>query len=120
MPLADGEWNVHQIAVHVRDVDKLVYGLRIHRTAAEDNPKFQSFDGETYMAEHYSATEPLPQVLDDLQGNVRSLASMLRELPTESWSRESRHATLGNGFTLQSWVERDLAHIEEHMEAVKK
>lgn len=119
VPLAEGEWNVHQIAVHVRDVDKLVYGLRARRTADEQNPEFQSFDGESYMAEHYSATEPLQQVLDELRGNVGTLANMLRELPGEAWSRESRHATLGHGFTLQTWVERDLAHIKEHMEAVK-
>lgn len=119
-PLAEGEWNVHKIAVHVRDVDSLVYGLRARRTVMEDNPEFQIFDGESYMQEHYSASETLDQILDELRGNVRVLANMLRELPTDAWSRESRHATLGNGFTLQSWVERDLAHIEEHMEVVKK
>jgi hypothetical protein len=119
VPLAEGEWNVHQIAVHVRDVDKLVYGLRARRTAREHNPEFQNFDGDAYMAEHYSAGEPLPDILAELRGHVRDLADMLRELPAQDWSRESRHATLGQGFTLQTWVERDLAHIEEHMEALK-
>lgn len=120
LPLAEGQWSVHQIAAHVRDVDKLVYGLRARRTASEDNPEFQSFDGESYMAEHYSAGEPLAQILDELKGNVGALADLLRKLPMEDWSRESSHATLGHGFTLQTWVERALAHIEEHMEAVKK
>jgi len=32
-PLEDGGWNAHQVAVHTRDVDKLVYGLRARRTA---------------------------------------------------------------------------------------
>ena len=32
----NGGWNVHQIAVHTRDVDKLVYGSRARRTAQED------------------------------------------------------------------------------------
>jgi hypothetical protein len=27
---------------------------------------------------------------------------------------------LGSGFTLQTWVERGLAHIEEHAEMVRK
>lgn len=120
VPLSEGEWNVHQVVVHVRDVDKLVYGLRARRTASEDNPEFQNFDGESYMDEHYSVSEPIDQILNELRGNVRALADMLRALPTDAWSRESRHATLGRGFTLQAWVERDLAHIEEHMEALKK
>lgn len=119
-PVAEGEWNVHQIAVHVRDIDKLVYGLRARRTASEENPEFQSFDGELYMTEHYAASEPLSQVLDELRRNVTALANLLRELPADAWSRESRHATLGSGFTLQAWVERDLAHIEEHREALTK
>jgi hypothetical protein len=119
-PLTEGEWNIHQIAVHVRNVHQLVYGLRARRTATENTPEFQSFDGDAYMAEHYSASEPLPDILAELRSNVSDLAAWLRKLPVEAWSRESRHATLGHGFTLQSWVERDLAHIEEHMEVVKK
>jgi len=118
-PLAKGSWNVHQLAVHVRDVDMLVYGVRARRTANEDNPAFQNFDGEAYMAEHYSASEPLKQILDELRGNVEGLANLLRQLPSDAWSRESRHATFGKGFTLQAWVERDVAHIVEHTEAVK-
>ena len=117
-PLGEEQWNVHQVAAHVRDVDRLVYGLRARRTAVEDDPEFPPFDGEAYMAEHYSASEPLYEILDELRGNVDSLANRLRELPVEAWSRTSRHATLGHGFTLQTWVERDLAHVEEHMEAV--
>jgi hypothetical protein len=27
---------------------------------------------------------------------------------------------LGSGLTLQSWVEKDLAHIEEHLATVEK
>jgi hypothetical protein len=117
--ISDG-WNVHQIAVHTRDIDQRVYGLRARRTANEDNPEFPNFDGDAYMAEHYSANEPLNEITDQLVQNVESLAQMLQTLPVESWSRESRHVTLGQGFTLQTWVERDLAHIEEHLETIRK
>ena len=118
--LGEGEWNIHRVAVHVRDVDKLVYSHRARRTANESNPEFQTFDGDAYMAEHYSAEEPLRDVLAELRSNVHDLAAWLRSLPVEAWSRMSRHVTLGDGFTLQSWVERDLAHIEEHMEVFKR
>lgn len=119
-PLEPGGWNVHQIAVHARDVDQLVYGLRARRTALEDNPEFQNFDGEAYMAQHYDPKEPLDEMLDGFVKSVESLAEYLRALPKESWSRESHHATLGSGFTLQAWVERNLAHIQEHLESVKR
>ena len=119
-PLEEGGWNAHQVAVHTRDVDKLVYGLRARRTALEENPEFPSFDGDAYLAEHYDASEPLDDLLDGFVVSVQYLADNLRTLPPEAWSRESRHATLGSGFTLQAWVERDLAHIQEHLESVKK
>jgi hypothetical protein len=115
----EGGWNTHQIAVHTRDIDHLVYGARARKTAAEDNPEFPNFNGEAYMAEHYSASEPLKEITDGLVEHVEDLARMLRDLPTQAWSRESRHATLGHGLTLQTWVERDLAHIREHLQTVK-
>ena len=119
-PLGAGEWNVHQVAVHTRDIDNLVYGLRARRTAEEEYPEFQSFDGDEYMAKHYDANEPLDGLLNGFVENVETLTKMLGALPDKAWARESRHATLGSGFTLQTWVERSLAHIEEHLEAVKK
>ncbi len=119
-PLGSEGWNVHQIATHTRDVHMLVYRFRAQRTAQDQNPVFQNFDGNTYMAEHYDANEPLSAVLDGFVASVQSLAMFLDRLPEDAWSRESRHAMLGSGFTLQTWVERDLAHIEEHLGTVKK
>ena len=113
-------WNVHQIAVHTRDVDKRVYGSRVRRTALEDNPEFPNFDREAYMAEHYDPQEPLHKLLDGFVQNIETLLEFLRALPIEAWSRLSRHATLGSGITLQTWVEKNLAHIQEHLEEVRK
>ena len=119
-PLSEGEWNVHQTAAHTRDVNELVYGMRAKRTAQEDNPEFENFDGDAYMAEHYNADEPLHEMLDGFVESVEALYDFLKALPAETWSRESRHITFGDGFTLQTWVERNLAHIEEHLETIKK
>jgi hypothetical protein len=51
---------------------------------------------------------------------VEALAGFLRSLPPKAWSRVSRHTTLGSGLTLQSWAEKDLAHITKHLEEVKR
>jgi len=119
-PADKGGWNTHQLAVHTRDVDKLAYGLRARRTATEDEPKFQNFDGEAWMAAHYNPDEPLASVLDELSASVKETAALLRDLPPEAWSRQSSHEIYGGGFTLQTWVERGLAHIQEHLETVKE
>jgi DinB superfamily len=116
----EGGWDVHQVAAHVRDVDQLVYGLRAKRTAREHNPEFPNFDGEAYAREHYSPDESLGELLDGFVQSVESLVDTLRNLPSEAWSRVSRHEKLGENLTLQLWVERSLAHIIEHLETVKK
>lgn len=119
-PLEAGGWNTHQIAAHTRDVDKYAYGLRVRRTIREDNPEFESFDGEKYALERYDLNEPLNKMLDGFVESVESQVELLRELPVEGWARSSRHVTLGGGLTLQTWVERSLAHIEDHAETVKR
>jgi hypothetical protein len=116
----DGGWNTHQVAAHTRDVDEIVYGLRTRRTAQEDHPTFQNFDGDAWMAAHYNEDEPLASILDELSASVRQTVALLRELPTEGWGRESSHEIYGDGFSLQTWVERGLAHIQEHGDTVKK
>ncbi len=120
MPLETGGWTVHQIAAHTRDVHNLVYGLRARRTAAEDNPEFQNFNGEEYMAEHYSKSEPMVEIVDALVEQVEGLAEELHALPSQAWARVSSHVMLGRDLTLQTWVEKDLAHIQEHLETIKK
>lgn len=117
-PIEAGGWSAHQIASHTRDVEKMVYGLRVRRTLEEDDPLFENFDGDAWMAEHYRADEPLASILDELVGSVQEAVARLRGLPPEAWTRPSRHATFGGGFTAQTWVERALAHIEEHLKSV--
>jgi hypothetical protein len=117
-PLEKDGWSVHQIAAHVRDVDRLAYGLRTRRTAQEENPEFENFDGEAHARQHYARDESLAQILDGFVQSVESMADMLRALSPDSWSRLSRHETLGANLTLQLWVERSLAHIKEHLETV--
>jgi len=116
----DDEWTLHQIASHTRDVDKLIYGVRIRQTLNEENPEFKSFDADGWMAAHYNKEESLTGILDEFIASVEELCKTLRELPQEAWSRESRHETMGGGLTSQLWVERNLQHIEEHLQTLKK
>jgi hypothetical protein len=116
----EGVWTLHQIASHTRDVEKLVYGMRIQKTLKEENPEFKNFDADAWMAAHYNQQEPLVGILNELTNNVDELCKILRDLPQKAWSRESRHGTMGGELTLQLWVERSLAHIEEHLLIVKK
>lgn len=116
----EGEWNLHQIASHVRDVEKLVYGDRIRKTLEMENPAFQSFDADSWMETNYNQNESLQAILSEFSSNVDALCQTLKNLPQSAWSRESSHETMGGELALQLWVERGLAHIEEHLQTLKK
>lgn len=115
----DGEWTAHQLASHTRDVDKMVYGERILKTLKETNPVFKNFDADSWMKEHYNKDEALAEILDEFQHSIENLCKTLESMPREAWSRESRHEAIGGELTLQLWVERNLAHIEEHLLTLK-
>ncbi len=119
-PIEPGGWTVHQLAVHTRDVNALVYGARARRTMQEVNPNFPNFDGDAYMSQHYNPAEPLPALLDGFVTSVESLVTELGRMPAEGWTRESTHETLGSGLTVQTWVERGLDHVQEHLATVRK
>ena len=119
-PVPQSDWNTHQIAAHVENVQSQVYAARTRQTVEEDNPLFQNFDADTWMAEYYDKSKSLNQMLVGFNEQVVAFAGWLHELPREAWTRESHHVTLGSGFTTQTWVERGLAHIEEHLATVRK
>jgi hypothetical protein len=112
-------WNTHQVASHVRDVNEVVYGVRIRRTINEKVPFFNDFNADAWAAEHYRADEPLEDILADLETSVSATLSILQELPSQAWSRMGRHEINGE-FPLQYWVERALAHTQEHVDTLKK
>ena len=120
LALVEGDWTLHQVAAHVRDIDRAVYNPRAQRTLQEETPLFETVDPDDWMARNYNRNEPLKNILDEFKSNVEALCSLLNEMPGQAWARESRHETLGDGLTLQLWVERSLAHIEEHLRAVRK
>lgn len=72
------------------------------------------------MAAHYNKDEPLQKILNEFRTDLDDLCKTLNAIPGEAWSRVSQHETMGAGLTLQLWVEHSLAHIEEHLNAVRK
>lgn len=112
-------WNLHQVIAHMRDVNQHVYLLRLHRIIDEENPMFEDFDGEAWMAENYQPREPIHKLVSEFKEQCNSSANWLKNLPVEAWNRPGRHPYFGE-HTLQWWTERTLAHIEEHLAQLKQ
>ena len=115
-----GERTIHYLASLVRGVDREAYGLRVRRTLNEDDPGFTNFDPQAWMTEHYDRDEPLENILNEFSESIHEMCKLLAKGPQPIWSRLSHHDVLGKELTLQLWAERDLAHIEEHLAALKR
>ena len=117
--IADGEWTAHQIAFHVCGIQREVYGMRVRRTLKEENPEFENFEPEVWMKTHYNRDEAMEKILNEFVENMNEVCDLLSAMPQEGWSRLSRHKALGPELTLQLWAERGLAHLEDHLKALK-
>jgi len=118
-PLEEGGWNSHQVAVHMRDVNAQVYPPRLYRILNEENPTFENFDGEAWMAAHYDPNEPLEAILAEFARQCAEIAGRLLGLSAEAWNRPGTHPSYGT-HPLQWWAERMLAHIEEHLTQLRR
>lgn len=110
----DGGWSAQQVLAHVRDVEVQAYVPRVHRLLAEPDPLLADFDAEAFLAEHYDPGEAPGQMLDDIDRARRALRDALRPDDGRAWSRTGRHPALGIR-SVQTWVERAVAHCEEHL-----
>lgn len=112
-PIKPGEWSAHQVLFHVLSVDEQAYGPRLFQILNETRPDLPDFDEPRWMQEHYDAGRP-PQALLERWADVRRRnAAALAAVPAEAWSRTGRHGYWGER-TLQWWLERAIAHADEH------
>jgi len=119
MPMKPGEWNLHQIVFHMRDVNAEVYLPRLKRIVEGWNPAFENFDGEQWMTTHYDAGENLDDMVGELTAQCEETADWLESLPETAWERPGTHPSLGT-HTLEWWADRTLKHIEEHLAQVRE
>jgi hypothetical protein len=65
------------------------------------------------MAERYDAADPTRVILDRWRSVREAYAAEMEAAPTEAWSRTGLQPHWGER-TLQWWVERAVAHAEDH------
>lgn len=118
-PTRSGEWSFHQVVSHVRDVNAEVYLPRLKRILVEQDPLFEDFDSDLWMATHYDAEEWLEDLLADVDAQCKEAADWLEELDYDEWSRPGTHPTLGR-HSFGWWAERMLTHIEEHLAQLRE
>ena len=112
-PIEPGEWSAHQVIFHVRAADEQAYGPRLMRILRDERPELENYDEVAWMTDHYDPDEAADAILDRWQTARRGWAGILETAPAASWSRSGLHPFYG-ARTLQWWLERAVAHGEDH------
>ena len=112
-PIKPGEWSAHQVLFHTLATDERAYGPRLRRILREDRPDLEDFDSDRWMAENYDSNEPAQSLLSRWRSVRDMYADEVAAAPAEAWGRTGRQPFWGER-TLQWWVERAVAHAEDH------
>jgi hypothetical protein len=114
-PLEDGGWSVHQVLVHMRDVEQHAFLPRVKNMLMHEQPELAYFDEGAWMEEHYDEHEPFVAVLSGFEQARTMLLEAVEGADPQGWSREGRHPTQGLR-SVQWWFEYALRHTEEHLQ----
>lgn len=114
---AAGGWTIHEILVHLVDVE-LTISVRVRKILAEERPPIPALDQDAWAARlHYQARawRRALQLMRQLrEGNIE----ILRHIAAGDWAREGIHPERGPT-TLRQVIERAIEHLDRHVAQVR-
>jgi len=60
-----GDYTLHQLLAHVRDLEALAFFPRLRRILTEDSPRLEAFPSHHWSLESYQPDEPMTKILAD-------------------------------------------------------
>lgn len=112
----EGEWSLHGALAHLRDTDVQVFLYRAQRILKEDTaPTVASFNQEEWSREHYSAKEPMQDIIGEFKTARRKLVKLLRNTRDKDWTRYAVHPEYGN-ISIEYIALHTYNHTLEHLQ----
>lgn len=112
----DGEWSLHQVMSHVRDTEAQVFAYRVGLILNSDTaPAVKNFDQEEWTRDHYSADEPLKNMVAEFRAARRKLVKLLRGTKDSDWKRYAVHSLYGN-IPIEYIALHSYDHTLEHLQ----
>lgn len=113
----EGEWNLTQIACHLRDVEKEVNLPRLQMLSEGRNPFIPGLDTDAWAEQRAYAQQDGHQALADFYSVRKSSLSLLEQLNAEGWQTPARHAIFGPT-TLRELVGFIASHDRLHLRQI--
>ncbi|HLF88365.1 MAG TPA: DinB family protein [Anaerolineales bacterium] len=90
-----GEWNLTEIACHMRDAEESVHLPRLQQIIREDNPFLTGVDTDSWVETYNYCDQDGPTALRDFVNHRLQTLSLLENLTEDVWQRPARHAIFG-------------------------
>lgn len=120
----EGEWSLHGALAHLRDTDVHVFLYRTARILKEkDAPVVASFNQEEWSKQHYSADEPIENIIKEFVTARRKLVKLLRGTGDAEWKKYAVHPEYGNlslEFIALHTYNHTLEHLQQLLNAQEK
>ncbi len=111
----DGEWSIHAILAHLRDVEEQVFLKRTQRILSEkEPPQVEDFDQETWNKEHYSPKESTKKILGEWRKARRKFLALLGKAADKEWIHYAIHPYYGK-VSLDWLATHDYSHTLDHL-----
>ena len=108
-----GKWSTLELIAHLADFEP-VYGDRMKRILAEDEPTLFGGDPDKFAAKLAYHERDLETELCLIECVRKQMAVILRTVPEEDFQRVGRHSEAGP-LTLRTFLERITGHIPHHL-----
>jgi hypothetical protein len=109
-----GAWSARTILAHFRDVEFMVFRLRLERALAEDDPLVAPFDETPWSEGRNRSRDRKEQLLGDFALQRQASLNILQALSPGDRRRSFRRVD-GTQGTVDSLLERWLEHDREHL-----
>jgi len=113
-PAAPGEWTIHQVVAHVRDIEQHAFLARLERILKEEHPAVQNFDQDEWNMTHYDSTEPFKKIVAGFRAARRKFVQLLRKSTDKDWANWAMHSEYGK-ISIDWLVMHDYHHTMEHI-----
>jgi len=113
------KWSIGEILVHLRDVEREVFQVRLRRTLEEDRPTFELFDQDKAAWDRHYSGQSASQALAEFRQLRAETIKMLSDAPLHDWGRVGIHPERGSA-TVEEQVTRQIRHHDvTHMIQIK-
>jgi len=117
----NGEWNLTEIACHLRDTEFEVNLPRTKKVIENHAPFLAGIDTDAWVYERQYAAQNGEEALQSFIRSRMQLLEMLNNQPSEVWQRPARHAIFGPT-TLKELIgiicKHDQLHIQQAWQAI--